>query len=167
MDRVFLRKWLSPLVFVLCLLALAQSSFATTAIVPPDDDLIIGARVIVQGKVLSIECKIDPLDSRIYTYVTVKVQEVLKGDITERKIVIKELGGLVGDKISVVYGTPQFKVGEKILTYLDTWADGSLRTHQMFLGKFSIQKDEKTGHQFAVRASGDGHRSEERRVGRE
>jgi hypothetical protein len=157
MDRVLIRKWLSPLILVLCLLGVAQSSFATTAIVPPDDDLIIGARVVVQGKVLSIESKIDPQDGRIYTYVRLKVQEVLKGDITERKIVIKELGGRVGDKISVVYGNPQFKVGEKVLTYLDTWADGSLRTYQMFLGKFSIQKDEKSGHEFAIRDSGDEH----------
>src|SRR5689334_16458800 len=130
MDRVLILKGLSPLILVLCLLGLAQSSFATTAIVPPDDDLIIGARVVVQGKVLSIESKIDPQDGRIYTYVRLKVQEVLKGDISERKIVIKELGGRVGDKISVVYGNPQFKVGEKVLTYLDTWADGSLRTYQ-------------------------------------
>jgi hypothetical protein len=113
--------------------------------------MIIGARAIVRAKVLSIESGFDEQHTRIYTYVTLKVQEVLKGQITERKIVIKELGGQVGDRISVIYGNPHFTRGERVLLYLDTWKDGSLRTYQMFLGKFSIVRDAKTGHEFAVR----------------
>ncbi len=157
MERVLKPNWLTPLVLLLCLLGCAQSSSATTAIVPPDDDLIIGARVIVKGKILSIESSFDEQQGRIFTYIRLKVQEVLKGQITERKIVIKELGGQVGDRFSVVYGNPQFAIGEQVLVYLDTWKDGSLRTHQMFLGKFSIVKDEKTGREFAVRDAGDEH----------
>jgi len=157
MERVLKPHWLKPLVLLFCLLGCAQSIGATTAIVPPDDDLIIGARVIVKGKVLSIESSFDERQGRIFTYIKLKVQEVLKGEVTERKITIKELGGQVGDRLSVVYGNPQFAVGERVLVYLDTWQDGSLRTHQMFLGKFSIVRDEKTGHEFAVRDTGDEH----------
>ena len=157
MERVLKLNYLKSLVLLVFLLGCAQSSSATTAIVPPDDDMIIGARVIVQGKILSIESRFDEQEGRIYTYIRLKVQEVLKGQISERKIVIKELGGQVGDRLSVVYGNPEFAVGEKVLMYLDTWKDGSLRTYQMFLGKFSIVKDQKTGHEFAVRDTGDEH----------
>ena len=157
MKRVPRPNWLTPFALFVCLLGCAQSSSATTAIAIPDDDLIIGARVIVKGKILSIESSFDEQQGRIFTYVKLKVQEVLKGQITERKIVIKELGGRVGDRISVVYGNPEFALGEQVLMYLDTWKDGSLRTYQMFLGKFSIVKDEKTGHEFAVRSTGDEH----------
>jgi len=157
MERVLKPNWLTPLVLLVFLLGCAQSSFATTAIVPPDDDMIIGARVIVKGRILSIESRFDEQQGRIFTYIKLKVQEVLKGQITERKIVIKELGGQVGDRLSVVYGNPEFALGEQVLMYLDTWKDGSLRTYQMFLGKFSIVKDEKTGHEFAVRGTGDEH----------
>jgi putative Ig domain-containing protein/BACON domain-containing protein/matrixin/Ig-like domain-containing protein/S-layer family protein len=157
MKRVPSPRFLKPLVLLVCLLASSQSISATTAIVPPDDDLIVGARVIVRGKILSIESSFDEQQGRIFTYVKLKVQEVLKGQITERKIVIKELGGRVGDRISVVYGNPEFALGEQVLMYLDTWKDGSLRTYQMFLGKFSIVKDEKTGNEFAVRRTGDEH----------
>jgi hypothetical protein len=157
MERVLKPKWLTPLVLLVFLLGCAQSSFATTAIVPPDDDMIVGARVIVKGRILSIESRFDEQQGRIFTYIKLKVQEVLKGQITERKIVIKELGGQVGDRLSVVYGNPEFALGEQVLMYLDTWKDGSLRTYQMFLGKFSIIKDEKTGHEFAVRGTGDEH----------
>ena len=157
MERVLKPNWLTRLVLLVILLGCAQSSFSTTAIVPPDDDMIIGARVIVRGRILSIESRFDEQQGRIFTYIKLKVQEVLKGQITERKIVIKELGGQVGDRLSVVYGNPEFALGEQVLMYLDTWKDGSLRTYQMFLGKFSIVKDEKTGHEFAVRGTADEH----------
>jgi hypothetical protein len=135
-------------------LILTQTSSATTAVRPSDDDLSIGARAIVRGKVVSIESAADDATNRIYTYITIKVQEVIKGQITERRIVIKEMGGQVGDRISVIYGNPQFKRGERVFLYLDTWADGSLRTYEMFLGKFSIIRE--GGNQFVYRnMSGD------------
>jgi hypothetical protein len=155
MARVLRLNRLTRLILLGCLLAAAPSALATTAIVPADDDMIIGARAIVSGKVLSIESRFDEQQGRIYTYIRLKVQEVLKGQITERKIVIKELGGQVGDRVSVIYGNAEFAVGERVLVYLDTWKDGSLRTYQMFLGKFSIENDEKTGREFAVRHTGD------------
>lgn len=156
MERVLKPHWLTSFLTFLCLLGSAQSISATTAIVPPDDDLIIGARVIVKGKVLSIESSLDPQQDRIFTYIKLKVQDVLKGQIAERKIVIKELGGRQGERLNVVYGNPEFAVGEQVLVYLDTWRDGSLRTYQMFLGKFSIIRDQRTGRDFAVRG-GDEH----------
>jgi len=156
MERVLKQTLIkSIIVFLLFFLCSAQSSFATTVIIPSDDDMVIGARAIVRGKVVAIESSFDEQNSRIYTYITVKVREVLKGQIAERKIVLKELGGQVGDKISVIYGNPRFKKGEQVLLYLDTWADGSLRTYQMFLGKFNVVKDPITGKEMAVRSSPD------------
>jgi putative Ig domain-containing protein/matrixin/Ig-like domain-containing protein len=156
MERVFKQTpFKSVIIPVLLFLCLAHSSFATTVTIPFDDDMVIGARAIVRGKVGVIESSFDEQSGRIYTYITVKVQEVLKGQIAVRKIVLKELGGQVGDKINLVYGNPQFKRGERVLLYLDTWADGSLRTYQMFLGKFNIVTDPITGEDFAVRSSPD------------
>ncbi|MFY9611772.1 MAG: putative Ig domain-containing protein [Blastocatellia bacterium] len=154
MERV-LKQTSRSLILLLFFLCSAQSSFATTVIIPSDDDMVIGARAILRGRVVAIESSYDERNSRIYTYITVKVREVLKGQITERRIVLKELGGQVGDRTSVIYGNPQFKKGEKVLLYLDTWADGSLRTYQMFLGKFNIVNDPITGREIAVRSSPD------------
>ena len=156
MERVPSQTTLKSLiVLLLFLLCSAQSSFATTVITPSDDDMVIGARAILRGKVVAIESSFDAQTERIYTYITIKVQEVLKGQITERRVVLKELGGQVGDRTTVIYGNPQFKKGEKVLLYLDTWADGSLRTYQMFLGKFNIVRDDLTGREVAVRSSPD------------
>src|SRR6185503_12484159 len=154
MKRAFTQYVIKSLFLLTIVFILAQASFATTAVRPSDDDLNIGARAIVRGKVLSIESAADETTNRIYTYITVKVQEVIKGQITERRIVLKELGGQAGERISVIYGNPQFKRGENVFLYLDTWSDGSLRTYQMFLGKFSII--EQGGNQFVYRdMSGD------------
>src|SRR5437763_1576274 len=141
------------LLFGLC--AAAQMTSATTIVPMTDDEMIIGARVIVTGKVLNIESSYDAQQDRIYTYVTVKVQQVLKGEISERRIVLKELGGQVGDRGLTIWGNPQFKRDERVLLYLDTWKDGSLRTYQMLLGKFTIVKDDASGHEYVQRGESD------------
>jgi len=117
--------------------------------------MIVGARAIVRGKVLSVASSLDQQQDRIFTYITIRVQEVIKGQITERRIALKEWGGTVGDRTDIIFGNPQFQVGEKVIVYLDTWADGSLRTHQLFLGKFNIIRDAASGREFAVRSSPD------------
>ena len=155
MERVLKRTWFRTLGVLTLLLCAAQLTSATTIIgTPADDDMLIGARAVVRGKVLSLSTGIDE-QNRIYTYITLKVQEVIKGQITEHKIVIKEEGGQYGDRGSLIFGAPQFALGEKVILYLDTRADGSLRVHQMFFGKFSIVKDEQTGKEMAIRQAPD------------
>jgi hypothetical protein len=155
MERVLKRTWFRSLGLLILLMCAAQVTLATTITTPPaDDDMVIGARAIIRGKVLSLSTGIDE-QNRIYTYITLKVQEVIKGQITEHKIVIKEEGGQYGDRGSLIFGAPQFVLGEKVIVYLDTRTDGSLRVHQMFLGKFSIVKDKQTGQEMAVRQDAD------------
>ena len=156
MERVLKRTWLKSLGLLIVLMGAAQMTLGTTITLPSDDEMIIGARAIVRGKVVSMGTRMDEND-RIYTYITLKVQEVLKGQITERKIVIKEEGGEYGERGTLIFGTPQFKLGERVIVYLDTRNDGSLRVHQMFLGKFSIVKDEQTGKEMVVRHAPDQH----------
>ena len=140
-------RWLA----LFALLAVcAESASATTVIIPADDDMIVGARAIVRGRVLAINCDFDP-QGRIYTYVMLRVNDVLKGRVTARRIVLKEPGGQVGSQGSLVFGAPRFKPDEEVLLYLDTWSDGSLRVHQMFLGKFAITSDAATGKTWVTR----------------
>jgi hypothetical protein len=141
---------LKTLVLLACLFAHTRQGLATTAILPGDDDLIIGARAIVRAKVISVDSGLGD-DDRIYTYVGLRVRETLKGHVAGRKIVLKELGGQVGDRGSIIYGNAQFVPGEEVFLYLDTWADGSLRVYQMFLGKFNVVTDPATGESVVVR----------------
>ncbi|MCI0489036.1 MAG: putative Ig domain-containing protein, partial [Blastocatellia bacterium] len=154
MLRVLHSSFFKSIVVIFCLLGLVHSAFAATVVMPSDDDMIIGARAIVRGRVLSMGAALDK-DEIIYTYITLRVDEVLKGEITGREIVIKQEGGQVGERGHILYGAPDFTVDEDVLLYLDTRRDGSLRVHQMALGKFSIVGDPNTGHQFAVRSGFD------------
>ncbi|MEN3336257.1 MAG: hypothetical protein V7641_5622 [Blastocatellia bacterium] len=132
------------------LMVFAETASATTVIIPADDDLMIGARAIVRGRVLAVACDFDQ-QGHIYTYITLRVNEIIKGHITSRRIVLKEPGGQVGLQGSMIFGTPQFRRDEQVLLYLDTWNDGSLRVHQMFLGKFIITRDAASGQQMVTR----------------
>jgi hypothetical protein len=149
MPRVFK---LVPLALLL-IAGAAITSQATTAIIPTDDDLIVGARAIVRANVSSVSCAYDPARGDIFTYVALNVTEVLKGQITSSEVVLREPGGTVGNKLSEVFGVPMFSAGEDVLLYLDTWKDGTLRVYQMFLGKFDIGADTATRRLMVTRGN--------------
>ncbi|HUK91161.1 MAG TPA: hypothetical protein VLZ81_12220, partial [Blastocatellia bacterium] len=138
-------------VLFLCVLSYAGTALATTAIIPNDDQMIIGARAIITAKVLKSASRFDPVTGEVFTYTTLRVNQVLKGFLPYSEVVIKEEGGVTPDHETDVPGSPQFVAGEEVLVYLDTRFDGSLRVHQMFLGKFSIVKDKITGKMVADR----------------
>ena len=115
MERVLKSGFLKVLVLLTCLLGCTQQVLATTATIPSDENMVIGARAIVRGKVLAIGSSFDEQQNRIFTYITLRLQEVIKGQISERKIVIKEEGGQVGMRGSRIFGTPEFTLGEQVL----------------------------------------------------
>jgi hypothetical protein len=141
----------AAVVLLLLLFTIIPAGRVGVASTPEDDSLIIGARAIVTGTVTDIDCRLDHQQDRVFTYITLEVHEVLKGSIASSEIVIKEEGGEAEDRGSLVFGTPRFEIGERVLLYLDTWPDGSLRTHQMILGKLSIVRDQVTGREVVVR----------------
>ena len=85
--------------------ALAISSIATATSVQKFSvrDLAQKSRSVVVGTVVSSESRYD--DNEIYTYITVRVVEGLKGSRKGEAIVVRQLGGQVGSIASVVPGT--------------------------------------------------------------
>jgi len=142
----------NPFLISFCFLLLSSLAQATTVVIPSDDELIIGARAIVKGRVLSVVPRYDEQRQMVFTYVTLSVQEVWKGQITSTQIVLKEPGGTAGEFGTLLFGIPEFSRDERVLLYLDTWSDGSLRVHQWFLGKFALVQGGAAGRTSAVRA---------------
>jgi hypothetical protein len=153
MRRAFRLGWIRPFPIIALILCYALSGNASTIIVPPDEHLIVSARAIITGRVVDTSCGMDSRRNMVYTYVKVSVNQVFKGAITTREIVLKEPGGQYQGHYSVMDGSPRFSKGDRVLLYLDTWPDGSLRVHQMFLGQFHIVKDPASGREFVVRAT--------------
>ena len=132
-------------------LACAQSALATTAIVPRDDEMIVESRAIVTGRVTGLSTSVDVNTDLVYTYIRLQVNAVIKGNVIEREIVLKELGGETHDRGTMIFGMPRFEFGQEVLLYLNTWPDGSLRVHQGFLGKFNVTRDSSNGRLFVER----------------
>jgi hypothetical protein len=130
---------------------LTQTSLATTANPISDERLILTSRLIVTGDVQAVQAQWDKNRQNIYTYVTVKVSEVLKGQIGSDSIVLKQAGGIVGDEGIIIDGAPGYKVGQQVLLFLNTLPDGALTVAHLFLGKYDIVNDAQTGRQMVQR----------------
>jgi hypothetical protein len=137
--------------FFVALVFLTQTVSATTAKLASDDQLIRTSRVILTGDVQAIQASWDARRQNIYTYVTVKVSEVLKGQLRNDTIVIKQAGGRVGDDAIIIDGAPKYKVGQEVLLFLNTLPDGSLTIAHLFQGKYEIVADADTGRQMVRR----------------
>lgn len=138
-------------IMLLALLLLAIPAQATRLIMISDEDLIVSARAIVKGRVTGIESRYDDRRQLIHTYVTLRVQSVFKGDIKTQEIVVRQVGGQVGDRVHIVHGAPSFAVGEEVLVYLNTAADGALQVAHLSLGKFTIRQQRESGIKIVAR----------------
>ncbi|MBI3650029.1 MAG: matrixin family metalloprotease [Acidobacteria bacterium] len=116
-------------------------SHATTAILLTDEQLVTSSRVILTGEVQAVKAAFDANQGNIYTYVKIQVAGVLKGHLQNQQIVFKQLGGTVGDHSTVIFGAPDYQIGDQVLLFLDTASDGTLRIAHLFQGKYDIAYD--------------------------
>ena len=155
MRTSLISRSILPVILIIVTLRIAQAS---TVVIPSDDELIIGARAIVRGFVISSVSGYDERNRGIFTYTTIDVRQVLKGNVLSAatsEIVIKEPGGISGNLGTFIYGVPQFTPREEVLLYLDTWPDGSLRVYHWYMGKFTIVVNKLTGRQELIREATD------------
>ena len=117
-----------------------------------DSDLAAYSEFVLTGKVISTDPGWDYAIETIYTYVTIEVDEVLKGWIPEQRIVLKQLGGLLGEMGLAIGGQAVFSSGEEVLLFLETRPrDGSLYTTALWEGKWSIRRGEAARGELALR----------------
>jgi Matrixin/Putative Ig domain len=145
------RSHILSLVACLLVVAFGEAAFATTAVIPRDDEMVVESRAIVTGRVIGLSTGASASTGFVYTYIRLEVNAVLKGKIGEHEIVLKELGGETSDLGTQICGMPRFELGQEVFLYLNTWPDGALRVHQGFLGKFNIRRDPSTGGAFVER----------------
>lgn len=116
---------------------LSTPAGATTIIVPTDDALIAKSPAIAAGRVVRSEAIAS--DGRIVTETELAVENVLKGTVGAR-VIIREAGGRISDRATVVFGTPQYAPGERSLVFLWPRGDGSWQTRDLFIGKFTERR---------------------------
>jgi hypothetical protein len=128
------------------LLALSAGSAVATVMMPMSlEEMSVEAKLVVTGKVLSAQSAWDESHRRIFTYTEIQVVEKIAGDAEPRTLVIRTMGGEVGDIGMNVSGTPRFATNEEVLVFLrqDPVEAQSYQVIGMSQGKFKVVRPEK------------------------
>jgi hypothetical protein len=105
-----------------------------------------GADMIVTGKVVDQKSEWSSDKSKIYTNVTIQVDEFLKGSNNQNRIVITHLGGEVGNVGETYSHVPTFTNDEDVLVFVKkSIKDESLSVFEGEEGKMILYQDKKTG----------------------
>ena len=119
-----------------------------TIMVPLTIEQMAGeAAAVVRGRVVEQSARWDDLATRkhIFTLTTIEVLEAIHGEATPGlRLVVRALGGEVGDVGMKVAGTPRFSIGEEVVVFARRHP-GSATDYQvigMSQGKFRIERGE-------------------------
>lgn len=138
------RYRLLPVALVL-LLALGVPAARATQMVHLDTQaLVLGSDDIVVGQVESIRPRWNAAHTKIFTDVSVRVTQTLKGGAGER-LTLTQLGGEVDGVRYTVPGCPAFVAGEEALLFVWRDARGQAQVNGLAQGKFDIRRDPATG----------------------
>jgi hypothetical protein len=93
---------------------------------------------VIRGRVGRTYAAFDAGNGLIYTYVEIHVRSLLKGALP-RVVVIKQMGGQVGDLLLAVIDAPRFATGEEVVLFLEVRPrDGSFYTTAHSQGKWIV-----------------------------
>lgn len=132
-------------VLALVALAMITASYAAATTVEKMSlrDLAKKSDAIVLARVEDESARYDS-NKEIFTYITLRVLEPVKGPKKDDVITIRQLGGTVDKIASIVPGTPVFRKGDEVVLFL-TQKDGAGYPWVMGLqqGKYSVTADER------------------------
>lgn len=101
--------------------------------------LVRSSPVIVRGEVAAIVSRSDPDYAEIRTDVTIHVQESFRGAAAGALMNVRLLGGRVNGRESFVFGSPEFRRGERVLLFLPPTRPGFLTVTGLYQGKYRIE----------------------------
>ena len=84
-----------------------------------DESLARASAGAVQGRVVAVTAAWDDAAGAIYTFVTIDVVRSWGLDGSPARVVVKQLGGIVGGTALVIGGQARFDIGEDVLVFLD------------------------------------------------
>lgn len=105
------------------------------------EDLTLRAGRILVGTVVGLKSEWNNERTLIYTYVTVAVEDHIKGAPDQMEVTVMVPGGQVGDVGVSVSGVPEFSKGEKLMLFLEGDEAGVFHVLGGFQGKLVIYGD--------------------------
>lgn len=133
---------LATVAFAALALAGASTANATTVLKMSLKDLATKSSSVVVVKVEDQVARYDT-NKEIYTYISLRVLDPVKGAKKDDVITIRQLGGVVDNIASIVPGIPTFKKGEEVVVFLSQKdAAGYPMVMGLQQGKYTIREDE-------------------------
>jgi hypothetical protein len=129
--------------------ALAAPAFATTVAKLNLKELVQRADLIVQGQVESVNSHWDEERRLVFTYVSIRVDEPLKGERLQW-VLIRQVGGTAGTIQMSVAGVAQFKSGEMAIVFLKRQDESTFQVVGMNQGLYQIIEDFAVSNVFGV-----------------
>ena len=138
-------KYIYPLFLILLLSGFKISTLSQTK--PTDiKNLSVAADVILTGKVTKQNSSWNKDRTRIYTDVSVEVDEYLKGTSSNKTLVVTTPGGEVGEVGELYSHMPRFSKDEEVLLFVKKdKKDMSYKVLNGEDGKMTLYTDKKTG----------------------
>jgi hypothetical protein len=106
--------------------------------------LVIRARCVASSSVWD--------GGEIWTFTSFAVEESWKGASTgaAQQVIVRLLGGSVGNLSSTVSGVPRFRPGEEVILFLQSTMRGDYSIVSWVQGTFRIHSDARTGAEIVV-----------------
>ena len=127
---------------LLALLFLIPKSHATSFFIRPISEFTKSTSVIIRGVTSDIhsENTVNPNGEKtIYTFATLSIKEVIKGNISGSSVRIRKAGGTIDGVTLEIPSSVEFKEGEDGVFFLsEEQSDHSYEVTGMELGKFNL-----------------------------
>src|SRR5438874_2703568 len=101
---------------------------------PQDAQLVAKSPLIVEGTV--VRSSAVDRNGSIWTETAIDIDRVLRGRASGESIV-REIGGILDNRISKVFGAPEYVAGERVMAFLTPTPRGDYQTVDLFVGKFT------------------------------
>ena len=133
-------------VIILLLIASVSTKTLPQTIQARMQNLTEKSDMILEGKVVKQNSSWNQNKTRIFTEVTIQVDEYLKGNSGNKTIVVTTPGGEVGDVGELYTHMPSFKSDEAVMLFVkEDKRDKSYKVLNGEDGKLTLYKDKKTG----------------------
>ena len=126
---------------VMLLLLLSSFIFALSLAKATVEELTQESTLVVHGIVQQVESRWENQDQgTINSFITIDVVEYIKG-MDESSLVIKQMGGQIGDWGDVIPGAPVLNKGDEVVLFLVKYQN-SYEIHSIALGLFRVYADD-------------------------
>lgn len=141
-------------ILFLALCVFAGAADATQVISKSATELGNESVSVVRGKVTGVRSFWNQKHTKIFTEITVAVDETYKGP-SQRAVRLLQLGGTVEPVKMTVHGALQWRVDEEVLLFLEPYQN-AYHVSGFSQGKFPIERDKRTGEPFVRRIVDEG-----------